>query len=231
MPQLRNPSNSVEDREGLPLALAALRDGEAEGLVVAKLDRLARSLTIQEVILSKTWQLGGSAFAVDSGEILRDDPSDPMRTAMRQMAGVFTELERRMISKRMADGRQHKADQGGYAGGQPPFGWRVEEGELVEDPVEQETLRRIRQLHADGLSLRQIADALTAEGRSTRRGGAWRVQTLAQIEVFSPGIHTQLRGAVGVAGQGFGESSAPCGAGPRCRLRAGGTRHFAGAAA
>jgi hypothetical protein len=56
-------------------------------------------------------------------------------------------------------------------------------------------------------------------------------QALTIIEVFSPGIHTQLKGAVGVAGQGFGESSATCDAGPWCRLRAGGTRHFAGAAA
>ena len=50
-------------------------------------------------------------------------------------------------------------------------------------------------------------------------------------EVFSPGVHTQLKGPVGVAGQGFSESSATSGAGPRRRLPAGGTRHFADAGA
>jgi hypothetical protein len=49
----------------------------------------------------------------------------------------------------------------------------------------------------------------------------------SSTEVFSPGIHTQLKGPVGVAGQGFSESSATSGAGPRHRLPAGGTRHFA----
>ena len=47
-------------------------------------------------------------------------------------------------------------------------------------------------------------------------------------EVFSPGIHAQLKGALGVADQGFSESSATSGAGPRRRLPPGGTRRFAG---
>ncbi len=174
-------SNGVEDREGLPEALAALRDGDAEGLVVAKLDRLARSLTVQEAVLAKVWQLGGTAYAVDTGEILADDPADPMRTAMRQMVGVFAELERRVIAKRMRDGRQHKADQGGYAGGRPPYGWRAEGGALGEDKAEQATIRRARELRADGLSLRQTADRLAAEGLTNRQGGTWHSAALGRV--------------------------------------------------
>src|SRR3954466_714099 len=52
----------------------------------------------------------------------------------------------------------------------------------------------------------------------------WIVNT----EVFSPGTRAQLKGAVGVAGQGFSESSATSGASPRHKLPAGGARHFAG---
>jgi hypothetical protein len=47
-------------------------------------------------------------------------------------------------------------------------------------------------------------------------------------EVFSQRIHTQLRGAVGVAGQGLSESSATLG---RPSAQAGETRHFADAGA
>src|SRR4028118_2285027 len=47
------------------------------------------------------------------------------------------------------------------------------------------------------------------------------------IEVFSPGIRAQLKGAVSIAGQGSSESSATLGAGPRRRLPASATRHFA----
>ena len=64
-----------------------VEDGTASGLVVYKLDELARSLTVQEGTLAKVWGLGGSVFSVDLGEVARDDPDDPMRTAMRQMVG------------------------------------------------------------------------------------------------------------------------------------------------
>jgi DNA invertase Pin-like site-specific DNA recombinase len=60
-------------------ALAAVRHGAADGIVVYRLDRLARKLTVQEATLAKLWDMGGTAFAVDVGEVPRDDPDDPMK--------------------------------------------------------------------------------------------------------------------------------------------------------
>lgn len=48
--------------------------------VVSSLDRLARSLTLQEASLQQVWGSGGSVFAVDTGEVMADDPDDPVRT-------------------------------------------------------------------------------------------------------------------------------------------------------
>jgi DNA invertase Pin-like site-specific DNA recombinase len=111
------------DRPGLTDALALLRDGSADGLIVRDLDRLARAVTVQEAILAEVWnRLGGRVFEA-TGEVLRDDPDDPMRTAMREMAGVFAGLERRLVVKRLRDGRAEKARQGGHAVGRPPYGW------------------------------------------------------------------------------------------------------------
>ena len=174
-------SNGVEDREGLPLALEDVRDGRAEGLVAARLDRLARSLTVQEAALATVWRLGGRVFTVESGEVLPDEPDDPMRTAMRQMAGVFAELDRRLIVKRLRDGRRRKAELGGFAYGSPAFGQRAKDGELVEDRDEQAAIARIAELHAAGASLREIAAALTAEGHRPKRSDRWHPQSLARI--------------------------------------------------
>jgi hypothetical protein len=33
--------------------------------------------------------------------VLQDDSNDPMRTALRQVVGVFAELDRRMVVKRL----------------------------------------------------------------------------------------------------------------------------------
>lgn len=98
-------AKDAADRPGLSAALLAVQEGEAEGLLVPKLDRLARALTVQEAALAFVWRAGGRVFAADSGEVLRDDPDDPMRTALRQVVGVFAELDRRIVVKRLKDGR------------------------------------------------------------------------------------------------------------------------------
>jgi DNA invertase Pin-like site-specific DNA recombinase len=96
-----------------------------------------------------------------------------MRTALRQVQGVINELDRNMIRKRLRDGRRVKRERGGYVGGRPPYGYRAEGGELVEDEGEQQVIRRIRDLADSGFSTRAIADVLNAEGETLKSGGRW----------------------------------------------------------
>ncbi|NEW71007.1 recombinase family protein [Streptomyces rhizosphaericus] len=69
---------------------------------------------VQEAILAQIRKHGGRAFTANSGGV---HPDDPMRTAMRQMRGVFAQLERSVIAARLRHGRREKAEQGGYAYG------------------------------------------------------------------------------------------------------------------
>lgn len=174
-------TNGIEDREALGEALIALNDGQAEGLIVADLLRLARELTIQEVILAKVWGYDGAMFTVNQGEILKDDPDDPMRTAMRQMAGVFAQLERGMTVLRLRTGKRNKAARGGYIGGGVPFGKAVKDGEFTDDPAELATIAALRELADQGLSLRGIADTLNTEGIRPKRGGQWYASTVSRV--------------------------------------------------
>jgi DNA invertase Pin-like site-specific DNA recombinase len=120
-------------------------------------------------------------FTADMGEVLRDDPDDPMRTAMRQMAGVFAQLDRGYIAKRLREGRRMKAEKGGFAYGSPPLGFKAEHRELVPVAHEQDALHRIEELHTEGLSLRAIAQHLETEGLTPKRGGVWHPETLRRI--------------------------------------------------
>lgn len=174
-------TKDAADRPGLTEALAALSDHRADGLVVYRLDRLARSLTVQEAVLAQVWKLGGETFAADVGVILHDDPDDPMRTFVRQVMGAASQLERALVASRMRAGRRLKRERGGYGGGAPPLGYRADRGELVAVDEEAATLERIRELRKDGASLRQMAEVLTAEGHRTKRGGRWHPQTLRLV--------------------------------------------------
>ncbi len=174
-------ANGVDGREGLPLALADVRDKRADAVVVSSIDRLARVLTVQEAILGMVWKLDGKLFTVDGGEVTPDDPDDPMRTAMRQMAGVFAQLDRAMVIKRLRNGRLTKAELGGYVGGAPSYGLRAEGKALVPDEAERQAITRIRELDAAGNSLRQICDALAAEGIAPKRGARWYPATVSRV--------------------------------------------------
>src|SRR4051794_12237210 len=113
----------VEGRPGLAAAIVDLETGVVDGLVVHRLDRLARELHVQEAALAHAWAVGPHAAvfeAAEGGEVKRDDPSDPHRRFLRQVMGAAAELERGLIRARLQGGRRRKAARGGYIGGQPP---------------------------------------------------------------------------------------------------------------
>lgn len=176
-------SNGLDNRVGLLSAMSALKERRAGGLVVYRLDRLARDLIVQETLLAEIRRLGAEAFSTSRAEadVLQDDPDDPSRKLIRQILGAVSEYERSMIALRLRSGRRRKHEKGGYAFGAPPYGWRAVEGELVPDGDEQVVVRRVAELHGLGASLREIAAALTAEGFSPKRGKEWHPQTLSKI--------------------------------------------------
>lgn len=174
-------SGKIEERDGLEEALASITFNGVEGLIVASLDRLARSLTVQEAVLQTVWGAGGRVFSSETGEVLADDPDDPMRTFVRQVIGALSQLEAGMISRRLRRGREHKALNGGYAYGAPRYGRRAEGGALVTDEKEREVEVRIRQPRARGESFRRIASTLNGEGVPSKRGGLWHPQTVARV--------------------------------------------------
>jgi Recombinase len=79
------------------------------------------------------------------------------------------------VWQRLEQGRREKASQGGYAGyGSPAFGQRSLDGELIENPDEQQIIELIRRHHKSGKSLQQVADWLNQQGYVTKRGQQWQ---------------------------------------------------------
>lgn len=176
------------ERPGLSAALDALRPPpQATGLLVPRLDRLARALHVQEVALQVAWRTGAKVFTADGGEVLEDDPEDPMRTFVRQVMGGVAQLERAMIAKRMRDGRAAKAAAGRKATGDYAYGYRGEgrgrERDAAPHPDEQAAVSRIVELRKAGTPYRAIAAALDAEGLKPRRAASWSAMSVRNVAV------------------------------------------------
>lgn len=174
-------TKEVEDRPGLEDALASVKYNGSDGLVVTSLDRLARTLTIQEGALAAIWQAGGTVFTVDAGEVPEDDPNDPVRTFVRQIMGAVGQLEAGMIRRRLHKGRMAKAEDGGYIGGVVRYGYNAENGKLVPDPMEQRVIGIILEQRAKGHGYPFIAKHLNALGIASKNGGEWYPSSVRNV--------------------------------------------------
>lgn len=182
----------IGERPGLRAALVALEDNAADGIVVHRVDRLARELHVQEVALAHAWSVGDHVHvfeASEGGEIKRDDPNDPQRRFLRQVMGAAAELERGMIRARLHGGRRRKAQRGGYVGGprlHRKYGYHLEQGEYVPDAAEQEAVSKILSYRSTApapLPYAAIADVLNAQDIAPPSGAAWYAMTVRRIAV------------------------------------------------
>jgi DNA invertase Pin-like site-specific DNA recombinase len=179
----RSGSLDVGHRPGLARALALVAADRADGVIVHRLDRLARDLVLQEQLLAEFHRRGKELASVDPTEndSLRHSPDDPTRALVRRMLGSIAQYEREVIRLRLMAGRARKKLDGGYAGGAPPFGYAALRGELVPVPTEQRALRLMRRLSADGVSYRSIAAELARRELPPRNGREWHPGTIQSI--------------------------------------------------
>ncbi len=188
----KSGTSTLDERPGLMDAVAWISDGRADGILAPNLDRLARELTVQEAVLSYVWALAGRVFTADHGEHLEDDASDPMRTAMRQMRGVFHQLDRGLIVKRLTEGRTAKGEKGGYAYGAPRYGQQSVDKTLTPDELEEQHVQQMeRWRDEEGLSIRAITARLNEQGIPSKRGGRWHPTTVARL--LSPDAREKAR--------------------------------------
>jgi site-specific DNA recombinase len=146
------------NRPGLQRALAMLKGGEADGLLVWKLDRLTRSVRDLGALLD----LFDDRFTLLSVSDSLDTGSAAGRMVMNLLMSV-AQWQREDAGERTASILRGKQERGEKVGGRRPFGYQVHEGRLVEDVREQAAIARARELKASGSSLRDIAGALEAD--------------------------------------------------------------------
>jgi DNA invertase Pin-like site-specific DNA recombinase len=155
------------DRPGLTRALGMLRKGEADALLVVKLDRLTRSVRDLGELVERHFAPGKAAL-LSVGEQI-DTRSAAGRLVLNVLASV-SQWEREAIGERTAAAMQHKAACGEFTGGEVPYGWKVANGRLEPVPAEQTVIAEARRLRAAGVSLRAVARELDAAGMRSRTG-------------------------------------------------------------
>lgn len=177
------------DRPGLADALARLADGRADGLVVAKLDRLTRSVRDLGYLLDTHFGERGGRQLVSVSESI--DTRNAGGRLVLYVLTVVAQWERETIVERTRGALRDRKALGQRTGSVPygfdldPTGPTNEHGRpvrLVPNPAELATVGRIVAMADSGISPRKIAAALQAEGVPTKsRRGPWRHSAIAKI--------------------------------------------------
>lgn len=152
------------NRPAIQEALATLTARRAGALVVAKLDRLSRSLmdfaTLMERARQERWALVALDCAVDT--------TTPAGEAMASVMATFSQLERRLIGQRTKEALAVKKSAGVQLG-RPPS-------------ISTELAARIHENRSRGMTLAAIADELNSDAVPTPRGGSyWRPSSIESV--------------------------------------------------
>lgn len=154
----------MANREGLRIALEMVRQHKDAVLVVAKLDRLSRSMLDFANIMKVSQKQGWGLVALDLGV----DTSTPSGEMMANVTATFAQFERRLIGQRTKDALAIKKAEGVKLG-RP----------TVTSP---ETLSLIQSLRSEGQSFGRIARKLNEDGVPTSHGGKrWYPSTVSAM--------------------------------------------------
>src|SRR5438093_506522 len=132
-----------------------LADG-VRTILVESLDRLARDVMVQSLLLAKLAQHEIRLINCVTGEDVTASMSeDPMRKALIQIQSVFSELEKSRLVSKLRRAREAKKQLTGKCEGRKEFGERPGESEIIEL---MRSLRRKRE--GKRMSFARIAEEL-----------------------------------------------------------------------
>jgi putative DNA-invertase from lambdoid prophage Rac len=157
----------VEDRPVGNQLFAKLQRGDI--VIAAKLDRLFRSALDALKVVESLKTRGVKLHLLDLGG---DIAGNGLSKLFLTIAAAFAEAERDRIRERIGQVKADQKARGRYLGGKFPFGFRRgEDGELAPHEAEQEAIREMVALRAQGRPLRAIAKEVQAKGHRISHEG------------------------------------------------------------
>ena len=163
-------TKELTERRAFTEMLAALHGNGVKLILIEKLDRLARDLSVQESIIAELKRHGFELISVEEPDLLKDDP---YRVMFRQFQGAISQAEKTNIVLKLRGARQRMKARTGRCEGRKPYGDR---------PGEMDVVKRMKELRATGMGYDRIAATLNAEDVPTRTPGKqWHGFAINQI--------------------------------------------------
>lgn len=177
-------SGAKRERAGLDAAIGRVEHRQTGGIVVSKLDRLARSIAVGFDTIERIEDAGGSLVAVEEGL----DPSTPNGQLLRGLLLLMAAWYREQVRASWAEARGRAVARGAYVSPTVPTGYRrSRKGGPLEPDEWADTVRDAFRLRAVGTPWTELADVFNDRGVPVRYAGTrdsparWTGHTVSQV--------------------------------------------------
>lgn len=169
-------------RKGFADLLRMLKTGVGNAVMCEDLDRLMRDPYDAEDLMQVAKVYGTTVKSLSGSFELTNGGNDGERATARVLVAMAAKASED-TARRVAAGKERKANRGEWTGGIRPFGFQVKGKQLVLDPVESEIVRDFshRLIRKQPPSLRELTAELRTKGVPTVRGAKWSPIVLRQI--------------------------------------------------
>lgn len=164
------------DRVGMQRLLALVDARKVDVVIIAKLDRITRSVKDLAELLERFQRRGVALVSV--AESL-DTSSAAGRLVLNIMTSV-SQWEREAIAERTSSAMRYKKATL-QVFNHCPYGWKREDKTLVPVTKEQAVIKQVADLRSHGWKLQQIADHLNDSGIPTKTAAKWYPMTIRNV--------------------------------------------------
>lgn len=176
-PETSARKTKLHEREGGQELLTCLKNG-IRHIIIAKLDRMFRH--IDGRLQMDEWAERGITLHVANQDGQSIDCSRAMGRLFAGVCLLFAEYEPAITAERTSDQMQRLQRAGKAMSKRPPYGKKIVDGWLIEEPMETEILRMMLSMRRAGMGAKRIAKNFNGNGIDCR-GGRWGHKTIDRI--------------------------------------------------
>lgn len=171
---------AISKRTGLIELLSTLEAGDK--IIVLNTSRLWRSKATSFLIPREIMNRKADVVSIEQPNysLYNESPDDYLRNALMEILDTYDKLN---VCLKLARGRTVKAKTGAKPAGICPYGYQYapDKKSVIINPEEAQHVKFMFREGQKGRTLGQIADALNAQGVTTRRGGIWQRGSIQAI--------------------------------------------------
>lgn len=175
---------SISARPEVQKLLEDVQTGNYAGVLVVDIDRLARGNSIDQGIISQTFQFSGTKIVTPTKTY---DPNNESDEEFFEFGLFMSRREYKIINKRLTSGRTSSASEGKYLGSKPPYGYKRiklegKKGYTLEIiPEEAKVVQSIFDMYEQGMGLIKITNYLNAHKITTQKGCLWTTSAINHL--------------------------------------------------